>query len=85
MRYARSDGVSIAYRVMEGDGPPVVFIPGFASNVAEFGSFPSFEAWRPVVEATRWVMFDKRGTGLSDREVGVADLQTRWQLYAVSA
>lgn len=77
MRYARSDGVSIAYRVIEGDGPPVVFIPGFASNVADFESFPAFEAWRPIVEATRWVMFDKRGTGLSDRAVGVADLQTR--------
>lgn len=77
MRYARSDGVSIAYRVIEGDGPPVVFVPGFASNVGDFESFPAFAAWRPIVEATRWVMLDKRGTGLSDRAVGVADLQTR--------
>ncbi len=77
MRYARSDGVAIAYRVIEGDGPPVVFIPGFASNVAEFESIVTFEAWRPIIESTRWVMLDKRGTGLSDRAVGVADLQTR--------
>ena len=69
--------MAIAYRVIEGDGPPVVFVPGFASNVADFESFPAFEAWGPVVEATRWVMFDKRGTGLSDRAVGVADLETR--------
>ena len=69
--------MAIAYRVIEGDGPPVVFVPGFASNVADFESFPAFEAWGPIVEATRWVMFDKRGTGLSDRAVGVADLETR--------
>jgi len=69
--------VAIAYRVIEGGGPPVVFIPGFASNVAEMESLPTFAAWRPIIEATRWVMLDKRGTGLSDRAVGVADLQTR--------
>jgi len=69
--------VAIAYRVVEGDGPPVVVIPGFASNVAEIESLPTYAAWRPIVEATRWVMLDKRGTGLSDRAVGVADLQAR--------
>ena len=82
MRYARSDGVAIAYRVIEGDGPPVVFVPGFASNVADFESFPAFEAWGPIVEATRWVMFDKRGTGLSDRAVGVADLESSIVFYS---
>lgn len=75
--YAHSDGVSIAYRVIEGDGPPAVFIPGFTSNVAEFESVPSYGAWRPILEATHWVALDKRGTGLSDRAVGVAGLQTR--------
>lgn len=76
-RYARSGGVAIAYRVFEGDGPPVVFIPGFTSNVGVFEEVPTFEAWRPLLEAVRLIMMDKRGTGLSDRSVGVADLQTR--------
>ena len=76
-RYARSGDVAIAYRVFGGQGPPVVFIPGFVSNVAEWENFAFAGAFQPLIEVSRLVMIDKRGTGLSDRSVGVADLETR--------
>ena len=77
-RYARSGDVSIAYQVL-GDGPfDLVFAPGFVSNV-EFGwEEPTLERfYRRLASFCRLIIFDKRGTGLSDRVSGVPDLETR--------
>jgi pimeloyl-ACP methyl ester carboxylesterase len=66
--YARSGHYSIAYQVV-GAGPgDLVFIPGFVSNVElqwEFGPMASF--FRRLARSARLIVFDKRGTGLSDR------------------
>jgi len=77
-RYAKSGDVSIAYQVV-GDGPfDLVFAPGFVSNV-EFGwEEPTLERfYRRLASFCRLIIFDKRGTGLSDRVSGVPDLETR--------
>jgi len=77
-RYAKSGDVNIAYQVI-GDGPfDLIFAPGFVSNV-EFGwEEPSLERfYRRLASFCRLVIFDKRGTGLSDRVAGVPDLETR--------
>ncbi|HEX5267242.1 MAG TPA: adenylate/guanylate cyclase domain-containing protein [Acidimicrobiales bacterium] len=78
VRYARSGGLSIAYQVL-GHGPPdVVFIPGFISHVELNWDSPFF---RPLMERTsrfaRLVIFDKRGTGLSDRSLGSGSVEDR--------
>ena len=67
-RYAKSDGLDIAYQVL-GDGPiTVVLVPGFVSNVEIAWEFPEHAAFlRRLASFSRLVMFDKRGTGLSDR------------------
>src|SRR5207244_10566626 len=80
MRYARSGDVSIAYQVL-GDGPfDLVFAPGFVSNV-EFGwEEPTLERfYGRLASFCRLIIFDKRGTGLSDRVSGVPDLETRME------
>jgi pimeloyl-ACP methyl ester carboxylesterase len=76
--YARSGDVSIAYPVL-GEGPfDVVIAPGTVSHV-EFG----WEAagWvallRGVAEHARVLVFDKRGTGMSDRVPGLPTLEER--------
>src|SRR2546421_2402924 len=77
-RYARSGDVSIAYQVL-GDGPfDLVFAPGFVSNV-EFGwEEPTLERfYRRLASFCRLIIFDKRGTGLSDRVTGGPDLEER--------
>jgi class 3 adenylate cyclase/pimeloyl-ACP methyl ester carboxylesterase len=77
-RYAKSGDVSIAYQVL-GDGPfDLVFAPGFVSNV-EFGwEEPTLERfYRRLASFCRLIIFDKRGTGVSDRVSGVPDLETR--------
>jgi class 3 adenylate cyclase/pimeloyl-ACP methyl ester carboxylesterase len=77
-RYARSDGLSIAYQVV-GDGPlDVVLIPGFISHVDLNWELPPLaEALRRLSKVARVLVFDKRGTGLSDREFGHGTLEER--------
>jgi len=67
-RYARSGGVSIAYQVI-GDGPfDLVFVPGWVSHVEHVWELPSAARFlRRLASFSRLIMFDKRGTGLSDR------------------
>jgi len=77
-RYARSGDVSIAYQV-SGEGPfDVVYVPGFVSHV-ELGwtTPPMATAWSRLASISRLIVFDKRGTGMSDRVAGAPTLETR--------
>lgn len=77
-RYARSGDVNIAYQVL-GDGPfDVVLVPGFVSNVEYGWEEPRLAAFlRSLASYCRLIVFDKRGTGLSDRVRGAPTLETR--------
>jgi len=67
-RYAQSGDVSIAYQVI-GEGPvDLVFVMGWVSNIDEFWTEPSWAAFlQRLARFSRLIVFDKRGTGLSDR------------------
>ena len=73
-RYARSGSVNIAYQVI-GDGPTdLVFVPGWVSHVEYAWEEPTLARfYRRLASFSRLLLFDKRGTGLSDR---IADLPT---------
>ena len=77
-RYVKSDGVHIAYQVM-GDGPlDVVFVPGFVSNVeANWESPERANFFRRLASFCRLILFDKRGTGMSDRTSQIFSLEQR--------
>jgi pimeloyl-ACP methyl ester carboxylesterase len=66
--YARVDGLNIAYQVA-GDGPfDLVHIPGFVSNVELAWEEPLFATFlERLASFSRLILFDKRGTGMSDR------------------
>jgi class 3 adenylate cyclase len=84
-RYAMSGEVSIAYQVV-GTGPiDLVLVPGFVSNVELAWDDPnSVTFYRALAEFSRLIVFDKRGTGLSDRVSGIAPLEVRMDdLHAV--
>jgi class 3 adenylate cyclase len=76
--YARSGDVNIAYQVT-GDGPfDLVVVPGFFSHLEIDLEHPSYALFYERLESfSRLIRFDKRGTGLSDRSVGLPDLETR--------
>ena len=68
MHYARSGDVNIAYQVL-GNGPlDLVFVMGWVSHLEYFWREPSFARFlRRLAGFSRLILFDKRGTGLSDR------------------
>jgi pimeloyl-ACP methyl ester carboxylesterase/predicted Ser/Thr protein kinase len=67
-KYANSAGVNIAYQVI-GEGPiDMVYIMGWVSNLDYFWGEPSCARFlNQLSSGTRLILFDKRGTGLSDR------------------
>ena len=73
-RYARSGDVRIAYQVV-GSGPlDLVFVPGFVSNIDLSWEMPETEHFLGRLSTfSRLILFDKRGTGLSDRMAGLED------------
>ncbi len=68
VHYATSDEVSIAYQVF-GSGPlDLIFVMGWVSHLDWFWKEPSFARFlRRLGDSFRVILFDKRGTGLSDR------------------
>jgi pimeloyl-ACP methyl ester carboxylesterase len=77
-RYAKSDDVHIAYQVL-GDGPiDVLVVPGFVSNVEATWQSPEISAfYRRLASFCRLILFDKRGTGMSDRGSQIFTLEQR--------
>jgi class 3 adenylate cyclase/pimeloyl-ACP methyl ester carboxylesterase len=80
VRYARSGGASIAYQVVGEGEIDLVFVPDFCSNLV-YGWESRY--WRPFYErlarSFRLILFDKRGTGLSDRGGSFPTLETRME------
>ncbi len=70
IRYARSGEVHIAYQVV-GDGPvDMVRIHDWLSNLELQWELPAVERFlRRLASFSRLILFDKRGSGLSDRTV----------------
>jgi pimeloyl-ACP methyl ester carboxylesterase len=76
-RYARSGELSIAYQTV-GEGPDVVFVPGFMSHVELNWEYPFVAVWlERVTTYARLTILDKRGTGLSDRPSGLGTFEER--------
>jgi Adenylate cyclase, family 3 (some proteins contain HAMP domain) len=68
-RYVKSlDGVHIAYQVLGDADLDIVLSPGFVSHVEHSWEDPAMARFlRRLASFSRLIVFDKRGTGLSDR------------------
>ena len=78
VRYVSSGDVSIAYQVV-GDGPvDVVLVNGWVCSFHPGWERPQIASfYRRLAGIGRLLLFDKRGTGLSDRVRGIAPLEER--------
>jgi class 3 adenylate cyclase len=76
-RYAKSGNVSIAYQVV-GDGPPDLVAVDVISHIELDWEVPS-EArfFTRLASISRLLRVNQRGTGMSDRDLGVPTLETR--------
>ncbi|HEY6053296.1 MAG TPA: adenylate/guanylate cyclase domain-containing protein [Gaiellaceae bacterium] len=80
IRYARNGGVAIAYQVV-GDGDvDLVLVPDWMSNLVFWWSSPYWRGfYERLARSFRLILFDKRGTGLSDHGAQYATLETRME------
>jgi class 3 adenylate cyclase len=77
-RYARSGDIHIAYQVAGEGKVDLVYAPGFVSNLDWNWEEPERAYFFSRLAAfSRLILFDKRGTGLSDRSAGIASLEVR--------
>lgn len=78
--YVKSAGINIAYQVT-GDGPiDLVYVPGWVSNLDLAWQSPRLaHVLRRLGTFSRLIRMDKRGTGLSDRNVGLPTLEERME------
>ncbi|HEX3289353.1 MAG TPA: adenylate/guanylate cyclase domain-containing protein [Mycobacterium sp.] len=79
VHYARNGSVRLAYRVLGEGDTTLVWIPGWISNVDLWTdpSLPFVTFVEGLASGTRLVMWDKRGTGLSDPVTHVPPLDER--------
>jgi class 3 adenylate cyclase len=85
IRYAKNGGTSIAYHIV-GDGPiDLVYVPDYVSNLVYAWETPRWRTfYERLARSFRLILFDKRGTGLSDSGREFATLETRMEdLHAV--
>jgi class 3 adenylate cyclase len=78
VKYAKSGDVHIAYQVV-GSGPSdVVVSQGWVTHLGVMWENPLNDRFlRELAASARLIIFDKRGVGLSDRNVGIATLEQR--------
>lgn len=74
--YVQNGDVNIAYQVVGTGDLDVVFVMGWVSHLEYFWKHPLFAAFlNRLASFSRLILFDKRGTGLSDR-VPLSELPT---------
>lgn len=72
-----SDGVRVAHATV-GEGPPLVVVSAWLSHIeAEWGSNDVRAFWEALANGRRVIRYDKRGVGLSERDVDDLSLETR--------
>jgi class 3 adenylate cyclase len=66
-RFAKAGDISIAYQVIGEGDIDVVLVPQWLSNIEQYWEHPNAAYFlRRIASFSRLIMFDKRGTGLSD-------------------
>jgi class 3 adenylate cyclase len=77
-RFTRSGDVDIAYQVIGEGERDVLFIPGWVSHLEVMWELAEFADFlERLARLGRLIVFDKRGTGLSDRVAGTPTLEER--------
>ena len=85
IKYARNGGVAIAYQVVGEGDVDLVYVPDYVSNLVYGWEYPPWrDFYLRLARSFRLILFDKRGTGLSDHGGQFATLETRMEdLHAV--
>ncbi len=75
-RYARSGELWIAYQVLGGGPIDLVFAPGYMSHLEQNQWWPPYASFlQRMASFSRLIVFDRRGTGLSDRILDIGSYE----------
>jgi class 3 adenylate cyclase len=78
VQYAQNEDVHIAYQVVGAGERDLVLVQGFVTHLDMEWESPHMARFiRALASFNRLILFDKRGTGLSDRAVGIPTLEVR--------
>jgi pimeloyl-ACP methyl ester carboxylesterase len=76
--YARAGDVNVAYQVFGEGAVDLVYVPGYISHVEHVWRLPGNAAFLAgLASFARVMMFDKRGTGMSDRTGRISTMEER--------
>ncbi|MEW7289075.1 alpha/beta fold hydrolase [Aquimarina sp. 2304DJ70-9] len=79
-KYTKNGHLNIAYQVFGSGSIDLVYIPGWVSNIDWMWTCPELVNFlQELGKVARVILFDKRGTGLSDRVVGFPTLEERME------
>ena len=77
-QYTKSGSINIAYQVFGSGSVDLVYIPGWVSNIDLMWECPELvDFFQELGKIARVILFDKRGTGLSDRITELSTLEER--------
>lgn len=77
-QYTKSGRINIAYQVFGSGSIDLVYIPGWVSNIDWMWACPELVSFlQELGKVCRVILFDKRGTGLSDRVIELSTLEER--------
>jgi class 3 adenylate cyclase len=77
-RYAKNGDINVAYQVFGEGDVDLVMVPGFISHIENYWDEPRLAQWlRRVGSFSRVILFDKQGTGLSDRSSKLPGMDER--------
>ncbi|WP_394746688.1 alpha/beta fold hydrolase [Spongiimicrobium salis] len=77
-KYTKSYSVNVAYQVFGSGDIDLVYIPGWISNIDLMWACPELVSFLSELgKIARVILFDKRGTGLSDRVIEFPTLEER--------
>jgi class 3 adenylate cyclase/pimeloyl-ACP methyl ester carboxylesterase len=83
-QYARAGDVSIAYQVVGNEAVDLVWIPSMTHHVELAWESPAHaRLFERLASMSRLIIFDKRGTGMSDRLTGEETLEARMEDISV--
>jgi pimeloyl-ACP methyl ester carboxylesterase/AraC-like DNA-binding protein len=79
-QYTKSGDINIAYQIFGKGDIDLVYIPGWISNIDLMWTCPELvNFFQELGKMCRIILFDKRGTGLSDRVVELSTLEERME------
>lgn len=77
-QYTKSGRINIAYQVFGSGNIDLVYVPGWISNIDWMWECPELvDFLKELGKIARVILFDKRGTGLSDRIMEFSTLEAR--------